>query len=260
MRLAIFLLLAVPTAALAQDATESAAEGGEDEGRARALFNAGQTAFGEGRFAEAAGLWVRAYELSPRGALLYNIGNAYDRAGANEEALVHYRRYLEADPDTDKEAYLRSRIAVLEGIVASEEEPTPPEEEPDEDTAAQPAATEPAVTEPTESSGRAVLGGVLLGAAAAFAVVGAGTGGRALRERKALDGRCPEGLCPESERSRADRTDRLALTTDIMLGAAGLVAVTGLLLLLLGSDDEDGPRPSIACDGVGCAFSLRGRF
>ncbi|MCX7807199.1 MAG: tetratricopeptide repeat protein, partial [Deltaproteobacteria bacterium] len=66
---------------------------------ARALFQAGQVAFEDGRFEDALQYFRRSYELSGRPALLYNIGLAADRLRRDEEALSAFERYLAEVPD-----------------------------------------------------------------------------------------------------------------------------------------------------------------
>ncbi len=101
------------------------------EGEARALFHAGQSAYEAGRFEKALEYFLQAHELSGRPALLYNIGQAADRARRDETALNAFRMFLQQVPDAPNAAMVQNRIASLEIAVdnaharSSLIEPTP---------------------------------------------------------------------------------------------------------------------------------------
>jgi tetratricopeptide (TPR) repeat protein len=119
--LALSLLL-LPALASAQNAQT-------DE--ARGAFDAGRAAYRAGRFTEALDYFQRAYQLEHQPEILYNIALVHDRLRHDGEALDYYRRYLEADPDTEDRANLEARIHVLEQAIAHREHaPPPPEEHP----------------------------------------------------------------------------------------------------------------------------------
>jgi tetratricopeptide (TPR) repeat protein len=107
-----------PLPAAAQDAAV-------DE--ARAAFEAGQIAYGAGRFAEALSYFERAYELTEEPDLLYNVATVHDRLRHDEEALAAYRAYLEARPDAPDRPNIEARIRVLEEAIAADEQAPPVE-------------------------------------------------------------------------------------------------------------------------------------
>lgn len=122
-------------------ATPAYAQQGGADAEAKALFQAGRVAFGEGRFDSALNYFRQAYQLSPRPALLYNIGSAADRLRRDAEALAAFEQYLEQVPDAENRAEVEARIKVLREATAPQPvpalAPTP--------TAPGPAATQPPV-------------------------------------------------------------------------------------------------------------------
>lgn len=87
------------------------------EAEARALFNAAVAAYDAGRYEDALDSFERAYERSQRPALLYNMGQCYDRLRRDEEAVDAFERYLAAMPGADNRAQVEQRIRALrEGI------------------------------------------------------------------------------------------------------------------------------------------------
>ena len=122
MRVSVFsvplfiVLLVGAQPALAQTASTPADQGEDNE--ARALFEAGQVAFSEGRFENALEYFERAYELSQRPALLYNIGSSADRLRQDARALEAFEAYLVAMPDADNRQHVEARMAVLREAVA----------------------------------------------------------------------------------------------------------------------------------------------
>jgi tetratricopeptide (TPR) repeat protein len=93
---------------------------------ARSLFEAGTYAMQEGRYEDALGYFERAYELSGRAPLLFNIGNMAERLRRDQQALEAYREYLRLAPAASNRTEVERRIEILEGSVESSS-PTPPE-------------------------------------------------------------------------------------------------------------------------------------
>ena len=83
---------------------------------ARRLFEAGRRAYDDGRYAVALRQFERAYALSQRPALLYNVGVAADRLGRNDRALAAFEQYLREVPageDDDQRAEAEARVTLL---------------------------------------------------------------------------------------------------------------------------------------------------
>lgn len=121
----IAAVIALLSAASAPGAAQDEMRDGEaqDETRdseARGLFDAGVSAYGGGRYEEALGYFQRAYDLSERPVLLYNIGTAAERARRDEVALRAYEQYLERVPDAANRARVETRITALRALVSAE--------------------------------------------------------------------------------------------------------------------------------------------
>ncbi len=80
---------------------------------ARGLFLAGRAAFDGGRYEEAMGHFERAYELSRRPGLLYNIGHTAQLMGTRDRAIEAFEQYLELNPEGDRRETVEARLAVL---------------------------------------------------------------------------------------------------------------------------------------------------
>ena len=111
--------MAVGTAS-AQDAEPSR------DAEARSVFEAGTLAFEDARYADALGYFQRAYELSQRAVLLYNIGVAADRLRRDAVALEAFEQFLESVPDHPRRRDVLARVEVLREAVAQGESSEPP--------------------------------------------------------------------------------------------------------------------------------------
>jgi len=105
---ALLALFAQP--ALAQDAQAARAA---TEAEARNVFEAGEVAFTAGRYADALVYFRRAYTLSQRPALLFNIALCQDRLREDDAAIEAYERYLAAVPRAANRAEVDSRLDAL---------------------------------------------------------------------------------------------------------------------------------------------------
>jgi len=99
--------------ALAGAATSAAAQDSRDD-EARALFDAGEIAYSDGRFEDAEGYFRRSYELSGRTELLYNLGLSAEQARHDEAALEAYRGFVGGLPTSERADRARTRIATIE--------------------------------------------------------------------------------------------------------------------------------------------------
>lgn len=212
---------------------------------ARNLYQQGVNQYEAGNYEAAAAAFERAYSLSPRPLLQYNLANAYERLQRYPEAIAALRRYQQQAPISEH-AELSSRIQRLEAL--------------------QPQSTS---DETLLISGVAMLaiGGAM---AAAGAVFGALTFD--------IDGqlRGDDGLCASSGDGRTvcrgeaggtlDEYAAFALAADIGLIGGGAVAATGLVLTLLGVTGATGGReeasltPRLRVDQTGFGLDLGGVF
>jgi len=98
----------------------SAQSTANNDAKARLLFDNGAMLFEEGRYEDAIAAWERAYALSPRPLLMFNIANAQERVGdlyEAHDALNRYRAFAPAEERT----VLDRRIHNLEIRIAEEE-------------------------------------------------------------------------------------------------------------------------------------------
>src|SRR5260221_12894383 len=87
---------------------------GEDLDRARTLYREGADAFSLGDYRRALAAFVEAERLAVRPELEFNIGRCYEVLGDAANAVRHYRRYLDARPDTTDRSDVETAIKRLE--------------------------------------------------------------------------------------------------------------------------------------------------
>lgn len=78
-----------------------------------------------GRYEEALEAFERAYRLSDRPGLLFNIGSVAERLRRDGEAISAYERYLERVPDAPNRKDVERRIALLRPSETERELPSP---------------------------------------------------------------------------------------------------------------------------------------
>jgi tetratricopeptide (TPR) repeat protein len=120
--LAWSVLTAVPMAGA------QAADDGADE-RGREIFAAAVEAFANAEYEVALDLFRRAYEVSGRAELLYNVGLAADRLRRDREALEAFESFHAQVPEHPRRRDVERRIEVLRAVVT--DSGTPPSVEPD---------------------------------------------------------------------------------------------------------------------------------
>jgi tetratricopeptide (TPR) repeat protein len=107
-----------------------AAPNKEDVTRAEAKAMEAKFAFKAEKYADAARLFLEAYAIVRRPALLFNAARAWEEAKRYREAKVAFEQYLELpDVSADGKADARRRVAALEGLIAAEaraQTPSPP--------------------------------------------------------------------------------------------------------------------------------------
>jgi hypothetical protein len=105
--LAIPLSLAALVAAFASDAHA------QDFEAAGKHFAAAQEAFGLKHFKVAATEFQAAYDITKDPVLLYNVAEAWERAGDGHRAVDAYGAYLKAQPNASDKAEVQKRIAAI---------------------------------------------------------------------------------------------------------------------------------------------------
>lgn len=253
--LTLALTLLFGSTALAQEPDQDAIE------RSKQLYANGTTLYEEGNYAQAAQAFEEAYTLSEREVFLYNISNAWERAGDLDKALDYLNQYrVYATPE--EAAKLDRRLVSLERRILEEEraetakamEIAKAAEEAkaaalaETEAAASQVAPAPVMPQPviTPKRGSGPLGPVLLGGGAVLGVgFGAVAGVTYARSRTHLD---------ELDRESYEDLRPLNQASIVVAGVGGGVALTGLALTVLGrrtaSDRALGFSASPAPDGV----------
>jgi hypothetical protein len=227
---------------------------------ARRLYAEGDEHYRAGRYTLAAERFVKAYELSGKPALLFNLANTYERAGDYEKAAHYLRMYLNGgevhDPAAVKARLQRLELTVLEKKKADAAPPTAP----------QPAKTEapvaPVVERPSRVPYYIAAGGLVAGGTVALVF-----GLRARSERSEIDSLCTSQgdgvICPPAAEDHLSNEKRYALISDIGLGVAAASVVTGVVYYFVTRDRGAASEPHAvslvpSADGVGVVAT--GRF
>ena len=234
---------ALVAALLALTPLASAQETPEDQ-EARQEFEAGREAFNAGRHESALAHFRRAYELSRRPQLLYNIGVAADRLRRDAEALEAFEQYLAQIPDAENRGDVDARITVLRRQIAAAETGEPAR------------GDDPAPVPTDEGGGTPLFTWVALGAAVAAGILATVFWLDAGSEYDDLDARCGARGCTDAEIDESGIQISITMT-NVFLVTAGVAAAGTVALFFLetGSSDDD-PQVGI---GPG-SLMLRGRF
>lgn len=209
--LGVLLALAVPATAHAQRR--------DDE--ARALYSAGEIAFGEGRYEYALVHFQRAYELSPRPILLFNIGASAERLSRDTLALEAYEQYLQELPDAPNRRVVAARIVLLRQALYGQP--------------AQPLETEP----PTST----VAPWVVVGVGASAVVLGAVFTGLGFADAATVRD-LPDGTPWAAVADEYERAPRRQLAGLALLGVGTVAVVTGVVLALTGRRRSSSAPPA----------------
>lgn len=239
---------------------------------ARRLYVEGNEHYAAGRYTLAAERFVKAYELSGKPALLFNLANTYERAGDYEKAAHYLRMYLNGgdvhDPAAVKARLQRLELTVIErkknADNAATATPTTPaaQDKTDEPAQIAPVAKRPPSRVPYYAAGA----GFVAGGAVALVF-----GLRARSERSEIDALCTEQsggvICPPSADEHLSNERSFALYSDVGLGVAAASVATGVIYYVVtrdrGAASEPSRQalsivPSASGDGVGVVAT--GRF
>lgn len=119
---AAVLLVTLSSAASVLGAGPAAAQSTPADIEGRAQFEAGRVAFVDERYDDALAYFRRAYEISGRAELRYNIAASLDRLDRDREALTEYEAYLAAVPDSPNREEVEFRLSLLRARLAREDE------------------------------------------------------------------------------------------------------------------------------------------
>lgn len=224
----------IVTGALAPSAR---AQGSDEE--ARALYSAGEIAYNEGRFQSALEYFQRAYELSSRPALLYNIGSAAERVRQDDVALAAFERYLAEVPEAPNRGAVQARIEILRAAIAERaaRPPVTPDPEPAQDET-EPSSAETEGSGDSDDSGGSVVPWVLVGAGGGVAVLGAAFVGLGFKDAGTVED-APQGSDWSDVSGAYDRAPRRQGIGFALVGVGVAAAVTGVVLAVTGGSDDD---------------------
>lgn len=266
---AVCVALMAPMAASAQT----------DDAGAKAHFQAGANYFSSASYADALREFNRAYELSQKPELFFNISLCYQNLGDFDQAITYLDKYMTAVPNAANKPQLDERMANLKKLRDQRDAVTMP---PPSDSGSGAATTTkesdelPAIEAPVVTPGDQRTadedegGGIPTASLVSFIVGGAGVvafatfGILAMGEDSSLaDGCGKDKSCTDDDVS-ALKTD--ALIADIGLGVAVVGAGLGVLFWVLDSGEEQAPSgsaslrvaPFVTPSTAGAALS--GRF
>jgi tetratricopeptide (TPR) repeat protein len=231
----VALLLQSPAAA-APEATSAPERALELHDEARALY-------ADGRYRDAIDKLEEAVRLDPDAKLLYyNLGLIQEKLGELDEALGHYRKCLELEPDADERVKIAHIIKRLEGARAHE---------PDAPPASAPAPSDAPSQPPGDQGGDGLLvtpwvfvtGALALSAAA----VGTGLAVHAANLDPGGEAMTSMEVSVDDLRSDAAAAHDYAIGADaafIIAGAAA--AVTLVLAAVTAGRSQDAARQPLA--------------
>ena len=87
---------------------------------AKTIYEHALSLYALGRYAEAAPLFEKAFELKPVPALLYNAAQAHRLAGHAEQAVTLYESYLRMYGDPSRRAEIEAHIAELKSAIEAQ--------------------------------------------------------------------------------------------------------------------------------------------
>lgn len=90
------------------------------EVEAKRSFEEGRVSLERERFEDALRFFERAYDLSGRSEMLYNIGTVLDRLRRDADAARYFERYLDVQPDARNRPAVEARLEVLHARLAAE--------------------------------------------------------------------------------------------------------------------------------------------
>jgi hypothetical protein len=265
----------VLSAALLSSVGESAAlaqpEANTDDRRARELFLTGDTAYAEGRYADALRAFTEAYELSGRPQLLFNLANCYERLGRNADAIDALEKYLATVDPKDRDP-VEGRIVRLKRLEARQDAAGAKNEKERSGEGAPvtplpaPAPTPgvSAVGALTETPSSPALPWILVGSGGAFVIAGSVFAILTLGARSDATAGCTDSsvghLCDETARSALDREKAFGLVADVGIASGLLLGGIGTYLFVTRSPASAAVRLGIGNAQGGGRIHLRVTF
>ena len=199
----------------AQTQIDEVARSEADDAAAREQFVLGRAAYRGANYDAALVYFTRAYDLSGRSELLYNVGISADRLGRDEKAIEAFEKYLEDTVDPSRGQEVRERLEFLRLAEESKRR--------EEQLAAAAMAADAAPGIVEGPSGQqiprsAIIGGSILGAV--------GVAGVAIM----AVGLSQHGACLETDSSGACVSERTSTAWTAVYGGIGIAALAGSAL------------------------------
>ncbi len=206
------------------------------------LDNRAREAYDARDYEGAAKLFEQAYALSRDPSYLFNVGRVYEEGGNLEQALTFYETFIEqGEVSLEARKAALERVEVLSGVLETRRKKTEAQPEA-EDEPEEEAVPEPALEDPADQLWRRRLrisGATLSGVGAVALVAGAVLGGLAQRQVSILEG---DEIALEDRRRRIDATNTYAIAADGLFIGGGVVAATGIALLVTSFVGRKGNR------------------
>jgi tetratricopeptide (TPR) repeat protein len=141
-------------------------------------FAAAQDAFGAKRYKTAAGEFEAAYAITKDPVLLYNIGEAREKAGDGKQAAASYRQYLKLQPEAQDKAEVQKRVRAIEAKHYRLIDQSAPDDKPAAATSTAPlppTPSSPATPSPAAGAGAPAAGATATAAGVAAPAAAAAT-------------------------------------------------------------------------------------
>lgn len=245
---------------------ESPTEGKSDadlakDNKAREHYLRGQRYYSEGDYKTAISEFQRAYDLSGRPKLLFNLANAHERLANYEQAIALLRTYAKTVPSYEHDAIAR-RIRNIEKRAdensLKDVPPNPATSDGGDVNALEPSPLDTVSLAPSTSdtASGSTLGWVLVGTGVVLAAGGAASGFLALNARDDANALCQNGHCSENAMSAIDDDKLYSTVSDIGIGLGAATALTGLFLVWRGKDKEQSPVSArVQSNGLNVSYS-----
>jgi len=261
------VLVALTVTLLSSSHPDAAAAQGSDA-EARALYTAGEVAYSEGRYESARDYFQRAFDMSGRALLLFNIGSAAEHLRHDEEALRAFERYLAETPeDAPNRVAVAARIEILRRTIGTTAEATEATET--EATETEPTETEATETEPTETEatvgpshaddGPGAGPWVLVGVGAAVAIAGAVLVGVGFANADTV-ANAPDGVSWTELSGAYESAPILEGVGFALIGVGAAAAVGGVIWAVTGGGSSDSTTASVWVDQDSAGVLAWGSF
>jgi tetratricopeptide (TPR) repeat protein len=255
--------LAVAAALLASPAVAQPPKGGpaltEAQEKAREHFQHARELYQAGSYHEAIAELEAARELDPKAKdLVFNLGVVNEKLGNIDDALTHFRHYLEMDLDAQERARAESLIKRLEGAKRE----VKPEVQPAVPAAARPASPPPPPPEPP----RGRVDGLTITFASIAGVTligGAALGIKALADKPSISGTYPSYTAYLELHKKAEDAHTLAVYADGLLAVGAVATVTTAVLYFARRKNPRAASVEVSASpliGGGAVGLVEGRF